>query len=264
MAAWRAPSSGSGLLFTPGTSALHRANPLTTLCFALWMISAAAILPLTGTVLLTAAAIAFAHAIGVGAVIRKRLAITLSPLAIALILVHGFLVKGPDTVTLLGPVSFSATGFVYAATLFFRLAAMLTASLLFVTTTHPGDMLKSLDARGLSPVISYLVASPLLFLEPLSLRARGIQDAQRARGMDLNGSWNARIRALPALLIPLITLALSDLDHRVVVLHTRAFRAERRRTVLDAPPDDVRQVWLRWILIGLAVAQVAAALLWHH
>jgi energy-coupling factor transport system permease protein len=64
-------------------------------------------------------------------------------------------------------------------------------------------------------------------------------------------------------LIPLITLALSDLDHRVVVLHTRAFRAERRRTVLDAPPDDVRQVWLRRIFIVLAVAQVGYAL-WHH
>jgi len=261
MGAWS--SSGSGLLFTPGTSALHRANPLTGLCIAIWMIAAAATLPLIGTVLLMAAAIICAEVFGVGAVLRKRLAITLTPLAIALLLVHGFLVKAPDMISLLGPVSFSPSGALYAATLFFRLAAMLTASLLFVTTTHPGDMLRSLDARGMSPVISYLVASPLLFLEPLSMRARGIQDAQRARGMDLNGNLKARILALPALLIPLITLALSDLDHRVVVLHTRAFRAEPRRTVLDAPPDDVGQVWLRWIFIVLAVAQVGYAL-WHH
>ena len=264
MPAWSASGSGNSLLFTPGASVLHRANPLTALCIALWMISAAAILPLYGTIVLIVVAIGCAQAFGVGTVIRKRLAITLTPLAIALLLVHGFLVKTPDEIAVFGPVSFSPSGAVYAATLFFRLAAMLTASLLFVTTTHPGDMLKSLDARGMSPVISYLVASPLLFLEPLSMRARGIQDAQRARGMDLSGSWNARIRALPALLIPLITLALSDLDHRVVVLHTRAFRAEKRRTVLDAPPDDVRQVWLRWILIVLAIAQVAAALVWLH
>jgi energy-coupling factor transport system permease protein len=263
MAAWSAPESGNALLFTPGESVLHRANPLTTFSLTLWLISLAAILPLAGTIGLTAAALAFAQAIGVGATIRKRVLITMTPLAVALMLVHGLLVKAPDSIPLLGPLAASPSGFLGAATLFFRLAAMFTASLLFVTTTHPGDLLKALDARGMSPVISYLVASPLLFLEPLSMRARGIQDAQSARGMDLTGSWGARIRALPALLIPLITLALCDLDHRVLVLHTRAFRAAKRRTVLDAPPDDLRQVWFRRILIAAAVLQLGIPLLWH-
>jgi len=243
MSAWSAPESGKALLFTPGESALHRANPLTTLCLTLWMISAAAILPLAGTVALTLAALLFAYTIGVGTTIRKRFIITMTPLAIALILVHGFLVRTPDAIALIGPISVSPGGLMDAAKLFFRLAAMLTASLLFVTTTHPGDMLKALDARGMSPVISYLVASPLLFLEPLSMRARGIQDAQRARGM--------------------VALALSDLDHRVLVLHTRAFRAAKRRTVLDAPPDDIRQLWFRRIIIAVAVLQLGLPLLWR-
>jgi energy-coupling factor transport system permease protein len=150
-----------------------------------------------------------------------------------------------------------------ATALFFRIAAMLAASLLFVTTTHPSDMLKSLDARGVSPVVSYLIASPLLLLEPLSLRARGIRDAQRARGMDLTGNWRARIGALPAMLIPLTALALSDLDHRVMILTGRAFRAHKRRTVLDAPPDDAAQMWFRRVVAGVAVLQLGALIVWH-
>jgi hypothetical protein len=81
--------------------------------------------------------------------------------------------------------------------------------------------------------------------------------------MDLTGSWRARITALPALLIPLTALALSDLDHRVLVLTGRAFRGNRRRTVLDAPADDVRQMWFRRALALVAVLQLGAPLLWH-
>jgi len=254
--------AGGGLLFTPGQSLMHRANPLTSLVVTLWSISLAAILPLAGTVTFVAAIVGFAYANGVGPVTLKRLALTMIPFGIALFLVHGVLVHAPDDVRV-GPLLLSPSGFGYAATLFFRLAAMLAASLVFVATTHPSDMLKSLDARGVSPVVSYLIASPLLLLEPLSLRARGIRDAQRARGMDLTGTWRARIAALPAMLIPLVALALSDLDHRVLVLTGRAFRAHKRRTVLDAPGDDSRQMWFRRILAVVAVLQLGVPFVWR-
>jgi energy-coupling factor transport system permease protein len=254
--------AGKGLLFTPGASVMHRANPLTALIVTLWAISLAAILPPAWSATLTVVIIAFAYACGVGPATFKRLAITMVPFGIALFLVHGVLVHAPDSVRV-GPVALSASGLAYAATLFFRLAAMLAASLLFVATTHPSDMLKSLDARGVSPVVSYLIASPLLLLEPLSLRAQGIRDAQRARGMDLTGSWRARIVALPALLIPLTALALSDLDHRVLILTGRAFRAHKRRTVLGAPADDAGQKWFRRVLAAIAVLQLGVPLLWH-
>jgi energy-coupling factor transport system permease protein len=248
VAGWKG-YSGKGLLFVPGTSLLHRANPLTSLIVTVWAISLAAILPLLGTTIFAVAILAFAFAVGVGPTTIKRLAITMVPFGIALFLVHGVLVHAPDSVRV-GPLALSRSGVLFAATL-------------FVTTTHPSDMLKALDARGVSPVVSYLIASPLLLLEPLSLRAQGIRDAQRARGMDLTGSWRARITALPALLIPLTALALSDLDHRVLVLTGRAFRGNRRRTVLDAPADDVRQMWFRRALALVAVLQLGAPLLWH-
>jgi energy-coupling factor transport system permease protein len=262
MGAWSAPAPGQTLLFTPGASLLHRANPLTSLVIMLWMISLAAVLPTIGTSIVILAGIAAAFAVGVGPTVMRRLLVTMIPLGIALIAVHGFIIRSPDDIVL-GPIAFSPSGGAYALQIFTRIAAMLTASLLFVTTTHPGDMLKALDVRGVSPALSYLIASPLLLLEPLSTRALDVRDAQRARGMDLHGSWRARIAALPALLVPLVTLALSDLDHRVLVLNGRAFRARKRRTVLDAPPDDRTQVWLRRVIIVAAVLQLGIPLVWH-
>ncbi|MDQ0470318.1 energy-coupling factor transporter transmembrane component T family protein [Labrys wisconsinensis] len=263
MAGWRRPEDGqSTLLFSPGTSLLHRANPLTSLALMLWMLSAAIILPTPAAAVLLAAAIAAGLLAGVGRRALERLAITMGPVGLALLLVHGFLVARPDLVPF-GPVSVSPSGLAYALRVFVRLTTMLAATLLFVTTTHPGDLLKALDQRGVPPGVGYLVASPLLLIEPFSERARAIRDAQRARGLDTGGSWRARAAALPILLIPLITLALADLDHRASILSARAFRAQRRRTVIDAPADDRRQVWLRRALLLAAVLQLGLPLLWR-
>ncbi len=254
--------TGKALLFVPGDGALHRANPFTKLVGLLWVLSATAVLPVAGTALVTLAGIACAFASGVGPRVLQRALITLTPLAVALAVVHGFLIAGPDG-RAFGPLKVSPHGLLFAATILCRIAAVLTGSLLFVTTTHPGAMLRSLDARGVSPGLSYLLASPLLLLEPLSGRARDIRDAQRARGLDLTSNWRARILAVPVLLIPLITLALTDLDHRVLVLSGRAFRSGKRRTVLDAPPDSNGQVWLRRAVLSIAVLQLGFLLPWR-
>jgi energy-coupling factor transport system permease protein len=261
MAANRAETAHA-LLFVPGDGAFQRLNPLTKLMALLWMISASIAFPPNARLVLILAALAYAAFIGIGATVVKRFLITIVPFTIALGVMHGFLIVRPDEVPL-GPVHYSPAGLAYAYGILSRLAGVVAGSLLFVTTTHPGDMLKSLDARGFSPAIGYLIASPLLLLEPFSQRARGIRDAQRARGMDLTGSLRARVAALPALLVPLITLALSDLDHRVMVLEGRAFRAEPRRTVLDAPADGTAQRWARRALGTTAVLQLGALAVWH-
>ena len=254
--------SQHALLFVVGRSALHRANPFTKLVCLLWIISAASVLPTAGTVAMTCAEVALAYNAGVGPRVLQRLSVTLLPLGIALCIVHGFLIGGPDVRTL-GPIAFSPLGFAFAAQVLGRISAILAGSLLFVTTTHPGEMLKSLDARGVSPGLSYLIASPLLLLEPLSSRAKDIRDAQQARGLDLTSTWKARITAVPVLLIPLITLALTDLDHRVLVFSGRAFRSGKRRTVLDAPPDSREQSWFRRVVLLLAVVQLGFLIHWR-
>ena len=262
MAAKRADVAPT-LLFVPGNGWFYKLNPMTKLILLAWTISLSIVLPPVAASVLVVAGVLFAYAVGVGPSVATKLFATLIPLGIALGVVHGFLIVRSDEVALAGPLHVSHDGFAYAYSIVARIGGVLMGSLIFVTTTHPGDMLKSLDARGVSPAIGYLIASPLLLLEPFSQRARGIRDAQKARGMDLTGSWRAKIVALPALLVPLITLALSDLDHRVMVLENRAFRGEKRRTVLDAPADSTGQSWFRRVVAVLAVLQLGLINRWH-
>ena len=257
------PSTKGSMLYVAGTSFMHRLNPVTKLTLVLWVAVSAFLLPPLGTLVLLLALILTGMAAGAGKVFAKRLALTLLPLALALFVVHGLLIDHANRIEI-GPMSVSLDGLAFMGKIICRIGALLSGSLLFVTTTHPAVLLKALDAKGFSPAISYLIASPLLLLEPFNARARSIREAQQARGLDLDGSLKARLAAFRALLMPLITLALSDIDHRASVLDGRGFRAVPRRTVINPPADSATELWLRRLMLAAIPVELIiwAALKW--
>ncbi|MHA7868139.1 MAG: energy-coupling factor transporter transmembrane component T family protein [Salipiger thiooxidans] len=263
MAVARPNGADHALLYVRGRSFLHRLNPLTKLALVLWCAVAAFALPPQGTIPLALLAIAVGIFAGAGKVFARRLIFTLTPLALALFVVHGMLVDHEGARAAVLGLDLSHDGLAYMVRILGRIAALLSGSLLFVCTTHPARLLKALDSHNFPPGMAYVIASPLLLLEPFTQRARAIREAQMARGLDLQGSFLTRAKAFPALLMPLVTLALADIDHRAQVLDGRGFRAMPHRTVLDAPADSGAQRAARWIIVLSIPVLIAGGILWH-
>lgn len=234
----------------PGSSVLHRANPMTKLAALLCSAAFAFALPVQMTWLATVALLLTAFPLGIGGVVLRRFAVLALPFLIAVLVFHSLILARPDYTVLIGPLTYSPEGFAYAAMLGGRISLMLAASLLFVATTHPSTLLRSLDSAGLPPGISFLLATPLLLIDEFTARAGAIRDAQQARGMRVDTAAD-RIRALKQLTVPLITLALADAQERSSVLTSRAFRAYPRRSVLEPPSDSLTQKYLRYGLCAL-------------
>lgn len=247
------------LLFRGGTSRLHRANPLTKLAGLLWAVTAAFALPWQGAIALAIVFAVWGGVSGVGREFPRRLVIFLGPLTLALILIHAILMHHPDS-RALGPLAFSWEGMMHAVKIVARLAAVVASSYLFVATTHPSDLLKAMDARGFPPAMSYLIASPLLLTEMFAMRTHTIRDAQRARGLAIDGSFWTRLRALPPLLFPVVTIGLVEADQRAASLTARGFRATPKRTIVDPPADSAAGIWLRRALVLAAIAQVGVGI----
>lgn len=247
------------MLYRPGTSALHRANPLTKLALIL---PVAAMLPLwPAPVLLAAAVLAVVagFASGVGPALLRRLLLLLVPVALALGVVHALLVvRGPSAA--LGPLAWYPKGIAYAALAFARLAALLGISLLVATTTRPGDIAKALDGAGLPPSASYILTAPLLLVAGVADEARAIRDALQVRGLSARSGLRARACLLVALTAPLVRGMLIDAPTRAQALDGRGFRAFPRRSLLVPVADSSAQRGLRWGLVALAAGQLAAAL----
>ena len=70
------------------------------------------------------------------------------------------------------------------------------------------------------------------------MQARQLREAQRARGVQVSGSIVVRIRAVPALVFPLLLASLTEADDRSLALETRGLMIQGHRHAIDPPHDS--------------------------
>jgi len=237
--------------FRPGSSWLHRRNPLTKLLGLLWAILAAFVLPAFLLPVLIVAVLFLAAACGL---LRSILAALRVPalLLASILLVNALVYPGAvDRLVGLGPIGVTREGLAFGLVAAGRLLVAFLASILFLQATLPDDLLEALVARGASHRIAYLVLSAMQTVPRLQERAATILEAQQARGLDISGSFVRRMRALVPLVAPVLLGSLIDVRERTLALEARGFGAAPRRTayrVVADPPAD------RWLRLAILVA----------
>lgn len=238
-----------------------RAHPFTPLTATLAVVILAFLLPAPmGPVVLALIAVAAAPILGDGAALRPSL-IIVAPLWLLLFLVQGVLGDAPFTAW--GPVALSVAGLQEALAQGARLTAIVVASMLALRGFRASRFVDAAAERGWPFSAAYLVAATLQTIPRLRQRVVLIRDAQRSRGLQVQGSIAERITALVPLTLPLILGALADADDRAVALESRAIAAVTapgaRRTPLAPPRDTPLDRAVRW---GAAAA-VIVAIVWR-
>src|SRR4029078_11550254 len=97
---------------------------------------------------------------------------------------------------LVRPVAVTREGVTFGLVSAGRLLVVFLASILFLVTTLADDLLEALVARGVSHRSAFVVLSAVQLVPRLQVRAGSILDAQRARGLAVDGSLVRRLRAL--------------------------------------------------------------------
>ena len=187
-----------------------------------------------------------------------RLAAALSlPISISVALVSVFTRAGQTVLFQVGPFDATAEGVDFAAQVILRLFVVAMALTLFGLTTEPRAFVVDLERRGLPPRVAFAAAATLETIPLMIERALAIQAAQRARGLDTEGSLGARVRGVMPLVGPVILSSLTEVEERSLALEVRAFGRPGRRHLLWSLPDTGRQRAIRWALVvGLLVVFV--------
>lgn len=188
-----------------------------------------------------------------------RLAFLLSlPISISVVLVSVFTRAGETVLFVIGPFDVTREGIDFAAQVIVRLFVMAAALTLFGLTTPPRSLLADLERRGLSPKLAFALGAVVGAIPALLERARDVQDAQRARGLDTEGSLRRRIGGVVPLVGPVLIGSLHEVEARSLALEARAFGRRGPRHLLWAPLDNSLERAVRWILLaGLVVLVVA-------
>lgn len=196
---------------------------------------------------------------GLGRLVRISALITL-PIAISVALVSVFTRAGSTVLLVIGPFDATLEGVDFAGQTLVRLFAIVLSIGLFAMTTDPRAFVFDLERRGVSPRVAFVAVATVEAVPALIERAGIIGESQRARGLDTEGSFRARLRGVLPLVGPVIIGALTDVEERSLALESRAFSRPGRRHLLWAMPDRPWERALRWGLLGVLLLIVAARL----
>ena len=179
------------------------------------------------------------------------------PIAVSAFLVNLFFFPGGETeLTRIGPFVATAEGLGFATEILARIMAISGAVTLFYLTTPPGDLVIDLERRGVSPRVAFVAYASVQTVPAMVERAGQITDAQRARGLDTEGSIWRRLRGIVPIVGPVILGSIAEVEERTMALEARGFARPGRRTLLWAPPDHAAETVLRWALVAGLLALV--------
>ena len=147
-----------------------------------------------------------------------------------------------------------------AAEVAVRVLVMAGAVALYYLTTRPAELVASLQAHGAPARLTFVVLNAVAMIPRLLERAGEVAEAQRARGLDSEGSLRRRLRGLTAVSGPTVLGAIDEAEVRAMALEMRGFSRPGHHTLLWAPRDDPGQRLARWVLL-VAVA-VLVGLRW--
>ena len=215
---------------------------------------------LLGPAILTAVAVVVPAAVGriLGRLLRTALLLTL-PIAVSVLLVNLFFFPaGREILFQVGPITATAEGLGFALETLARIGAISGAITLFYLTTPASELVLDLERRGVSPRIAFVTLASVQTVPALVERAATITAAQRARGLDTEGSLWRRLRGVLPLAGPVLLGSITEVEERTMAFEARGFTRPGRRTLLWWPSDSGRQRLARWLLLLAVPALVIA------
>jgi energy-coupling factor transport system permease protein len=181
------------------------------------------------------------------------------PIAISVVVINVlFFPAGQQVLFRIGPITATAEGLAFALEVVARIVAISGAISLFYLTTTPGQLTIDLERRGVPPRLAFVASASVQTVPAMVDRAAAITAAQRARGLDTEGSIAARIRGIVPIVGPVILGAIGDVEKRTMALEARGFSRPGQRTLLWQPADSSLERVARWLMVVAIPAFVVA------
>lgn len=240
---------------------LHRRSPVAKLVAHLTVTLAVTVVfdPVTPLAFLAAAFVAGALLGGIGA---GRMARTLVPfwaLALSLLVSNALFARGGGSRVIwdLGPLTATVGGLQVGAALAGRTLVVATLTTLFVMTTDPTSLVRSLVQHARVPArVAYPMLAAYRFLPLLGDEWRTIRLAQRLRGQGRRRGPLGWLRTRMGMLVPLLAGAIRRADRVAIAMNSRGFGRAGPRTDYRTLPFGRSDVALM-----LVTATVTAAVL---
>ena len=129
-----------------------------------------------------------------------------------------------------------------------------SALVFFYASTEPEYLMLTLEQYRCPPKATFVILSTFQMIPQMGVNAKTIQDAQRARGIETEGSLWVRAKAFIPMLMPLLLSSFSAAEEKSLALETRGFNYDSPKTRLRIVEDSKAQKAARIGLIAVTAA----------
>jgi energy-coupling factor transport system permease protein len=150
-------------------------------------------------------------------------------------------------------ITWLAFDFLTAVVSALRLLAIGTAFFLFFQTTPPEALSNALVKMGIPYPFAFVLSASMQFVPVLVRRLENIRDAQRARGIPIEGGLSL-LTHLPVLAGPLLIQAFKFADELAEAMEARGFGIPGRRF-----RHEPRFRWMDWMVVIISAAVLVLA-----
>ncbi len=215
------------------------------------------------------AILAMMLAAGVTLATIRKLALVLLPALVLIVVVQGLwspfgvtpvFTVPPDVPVLGGLNIFYVEGLLFGLSVCCRLLIPMLAFQLVFMTSEPTDIVLGLVRIGIPYRVAFLFSTTFRFVPLLFQELEGMKEAQRLRGIDLDGIGMVRkLVALARLLVPLILICLTKAQHVEIALQAKAFKGTADRTYLHPSRETLSAVEKLFVVACFAIFVAALA-----
>jgi energy-coupling factor transport system permease protein len=245
-------------------SLLYRLSPVSKLFSGVVIILSGFLLPgsLNGGVIMVVMLIPLLYNAGILFKYLKRLALFLLSFVIFILLIYTFFLPAGTTTTI-WTITVNIEGAYRAFFIIQRVTVLMATLLLFSMTISPQRLVKDLQSRNCHPVLCYILLSSYTLIPMMRNRAYAIQQSQKARGLEIEGSLQQRIRSLWPLITPLVISVFSNVEERAAALEVKGFRISGPKSSLYPVVEMSWEAPLRIVCVWMS-AGIAGQWLWHQ
>ncbi|MEW6229922.1 MAG: energy-coupling factor transporter transmembrane component T, partial [Bacillota bacterium] len=228
----------------PGDSFLHRMHPMAKI---LWLLGILAVTFVLANLQILLAMVVLAVALIVATrTLRGYVApmLFLAPIIFGLLFFQCVAPALPQpwtAMTRVGPFTIYHEGVYNGLVLSLRILSVASFSMLFIMTTHPGDLFATLRRIGIPHELSFMATTTLQLIPILQREFAIVLSAQKSRAMKASG-----FAALLPSIVPVFAGAIERVQQLAMTLEARAFGSKGVKTSL-------REIQARWIDYLIAI-----------
>jgi energy-coupling factor transport system permease protein len=154
-------------------------------------------------------------------------------------------------------IKFYREGLLYALKFFRRIAPLMAALFLLFRTMNMTDLGVAMNMGGLPYRASFIFITTFQSLPQLNKEMHQIMDAQRARGLETEGSLWKRFSSFIPVMVPVVANSIMKVQQQAIALETRGFNAPAKKTIYRDLKIGAADHVLKWISIIASVGAIA-------